>query len=398
MHLRPLARLVAVASLAMPLAFNGAAAGAAPDGPSSEGLGPKADTGAPVAAPLVVGHRGASGYRPEHTLAAYELAARMGADYIEPDLVPTKDGVLVARHENNITGTTDVAEHPEFADRRTTKVIDGAEQTGWFTEDFTLAELKTLRAKERLPQVRPGNTAYDGMFEVPTLEEVLQLREELSAELGREIGVYPETKHPSYFDDLGLSMEEPLVAQLEAHGLNHPGAPVFVQSFELANLRDLNTELKLRAPSVFLLWHSGSPWDSEAAGDTGRDYAYYASAEGLKEVAAARVDGVGPEMTMVVSKETDGSLGEDTGLVDRAHDAHLTVHPYTFRAENQFLYADFRVGDDPTAHGDLEGQITAFLEVGVDGFFTDQPDLGAAAVQTWMVDKKQRPAHSCGTR
>ncbi|GAA5161566.1 glycerophosphodiester phosphodiesterase [Ornithinimicrobium tianjinense] len=390
---RPVARLAAVACLAMPLALSGAAAGATPGQGADHGLGlgPKADTGAPTTAPLVVGHRGASGYRPEHTLASYELAARMGADFIEPDLVATKDGVLVARHENLINDTTDVALHPEFADRKTTKMIDGVALTGWFTEDFTLAELKTLRAKERLPQVRPANTAYDGQFEVPTFEEVLELRERLSAELGREIGVYPETKHPSYFDGLGLSLDEPLVGLLEQYGLNKPQAPVFVQSFELANLADLNTNLKLRAPSVFLLWHSGYPWDSEVAGDTVRDYAHYTTPEGLREIVDAQVDGVGPEMTMVISREADGSMGADTGLVDRAHDARLTVHPYTMRAENTFLYTDFRSSADPIAHGDMIGQITAMLEVGVDGFFTDQPDLGRQAVDAWMSDKKVRP-------
>ncbi|AXH95685.1 glycerophosphodiester phosphodiesterase [Ornithinimicrobium avium] len=330
--------------------------------------------------PLVIGHRGASGHRPEHTLASYELAARMGADLIEPDLVPTRDGVLVARHENDITGTTDVAEHPELADRRTTKVVDGTEVTGWFTEDLTLAELKTLRAVERLPRVRPGNTEYDGLFEVPTFAEILALRERLSAELGREVGVYPETKHPSYFAGIGLALEEPLVAALAEHGLNRPDAPVFVQSFELANLADLRHRLGLRTRSIFLLEGSGSPHDPVVAG------------ESLREVVRAGVDGIGPDLTMVLSRRPDGSCGQDTGLVERAHRAGLLVHPWTFRAENTFLLTDFRVGDDPGAHGDLAGQISAFLQVGVDGFFTDHPDVGAAAVQAWEAHtEEQRP-------
>ena len=199
-----------------------------------------------VAEPVVIGHRGASGYRPEHTLASYELAIRMGADYIEPDLVSTKDGVLVARHENEIGGTTDVAQHPEFADRRTTKSIDGRQVTGWFTEDFTLAELKTLRAKERLPQVRPSNTRYDGRFEVPTFDEVLDLAAKESKRRGVTIGVYPETKHPTYFDSIGLSLEEPLVRTLKAHHLDRANAPVFVQSFETSNLRELAGESRSR--------------------------------------------------------------------------------------------------------------------------------------------------------
>src|SRR3954449_6338803 len=184
------------------------------------------------AAPLVIGHRGAAGYRPEHTLASYELGARMGADFIEPDLVITADGVLVCRHEPEIGGTTDVASRPEFASRKTTKMLDGEAVTGWFTEDFTLAELKTLRAVERLPQIRQHNTLYNGLFEVPTFQEVLDLRVKLSKELGREIGVYPETKHPTYFRALGLELEPPLIRILRRNGLDHPDAPVFVQSFE----------------------------------------------------------------------------------------------------------------------------------------------------------------------
>ncbi|RIK15617.1 MAG: glycerophosphodiester phosphodiesterase [Acidobacteria bacterium] len=341
--------------------------------------------GRPGRTPLVIGLRGACGYRPEHTLASYELAARMGADFIEPDLVPTRDGVLVARHENDITATTDVAERPELADRRTTRLIDGREVTGWFTEDLTLAELRTLRAVERLPQVRPGSTAYDGQFAVPTFEEVLELRERLSSELGREVGVYPETKHPSYFAGLGLSTDEPLVAALEAHGLNRPDAPVFVQSFETTNLVDLVGRLGLRTPTIFLMEAAGSPFDAVAAGDGERTYAWFGTGAGLRDLAAAGISGIGPDLSLVIARRADGSMGADTGLVPRAHEAGLAVHPWTFRAENTFLYADFRSGDDPAAHGDLAGQVAAFLEAGVDGFFTDHPDVGAAAVEAWST-------------
>src|SRR5690606_16859853 len=194
---------------------------------------------------LVIGHRGSSGYRPEHTLASYRLAARMGADYIEPDLVVTKDGVLVARHENEISETTDVAEHPEFADRKTTKTIDGQEITGWFTEDFTLAELKTLRAKERVPDIRQRNTIYDERYTIPTFAEVLKEAKRLSKELGRPIGVYPETKHPTYFRKIGLPIEPRLVAELKKAGLNHPNAKVIVQSFEVSNLKELDRQLRV---------------------------------------------------------------------------------------------------------------------------------------------------------
>ncbi|MGH3813719.1 MAG: glycerophosphodiester phosphodiesterase family protein, partial [Pseudonocardiaceae bacterium] len=201
-----------------------ATAGPLTSGSALTGSAPAVDerARAMVDAPLVIAHRGASGYRPEHTLGAYRLAIRMGADYIEPDLVSTRDGVLVARHENEISGTTDVAAHPEFADRRTTKTVDGQEITGWFTEDFTLAELKTLRARERLPDVRPDNTRYDGLYEVPTFDGVLELAEEESRRRGSLVGVYPETKHPTYFDSVGLSLEEPLARALTEHGLNRP--------------------------------------------------------------------------------------------------------------------------------------------------------------------------------
>ena len=398
MSIRPLARAAAVATLTLPLMI-GALPGSAAPADKAPGHGSdKAGAGRPVVEPIVIGHRGASGYRPEHTLASYELAARMGADFIEPDLVMTKDGVLVVRHENNITGTTDVAEHPEFADRRTTKVIDGVEQTGWFTEDFTLAELRTLRAEERLPQLRPGSAAYDGQFQVPTFEEVLQLRERLSAELGREIGVYPETKHPTYFDGLGLSMEEPLVALLEEYGLNTKKAPVFVQSFEFSNLEDLNENLGLRASSVFLMWYDGYPYDRQAAGDLERDYWYYASDAGMKELRQAGIDGVGPEMTMVISWDADGSLGEETGLVDTAHHHRLLVHPYTFRAENYFLPGDYRSGANPAAFGDLQGLIQAYLDAGVDGVFSDHPDIARAAVDAWVAEQKVRPGKGKGPR
>ncbi|MDI1462309.1 glycerophosphodiester phosphodiesterase [Catellatospora sp. KI3] len=321
--------------------------------------------------PLVIGHRGASGYRPEHTLASYELAARTGADFIEPDLVSTADGVLVARHENEISGTTDVAAHPEFAARRTTKTIDGISVTGWFTEDFTLAELKTLRAVERLPAVRQRNTVYNGLFEVPTFEEVLELRERLSRELRREIGVYPETKHPTYFAGIGLALEGPLVAALRRHGLDRRDAPVFVQSFEAANLRRLRTELRIKAPLVFLAG-AGAPF-----GDP-RPYADYLSPAGLAELAGF-VQGIGPEKTMVIARRADGTLGEPTPLIADAHRAGLKVHPYTFRAENQFLPADLRTGTAPAEYGRLLDELAAYLAAGVDGYFTDNPDLGVLA-------------------
>ena len=327
--------------------------------------------------PIVVGHRGASGYRPEHTLAAYELAARMGADFIEPDLVSTKDHVLVARHENEISGTTDVAARPEFAARRTTKVIDGQSQTGWFTEDFTLAELKALRAKERLPLERQENTMYDGRYDVPTLAEVLALRERLSKELKRTIGIYPETKHSTYFQSIGLDLETPLVDQVRGAGLDKEKAPVFIQSFELTNLVELRERHGVEAPLVFLTSASGAPYDLVAKGDP-RTYADLTTSAGLRHI-SAWVDGLGPAKDQVIPRDSDGTLGEPTSLVDDAHAAGLEVHPYTFRNENAFLPPALRNGSSRADYGKAIAEQVAFLETGIDGLFTDNPDTGVVA-------------------
>ena len=330
---------------------------------------------------LVIGHRGACGYRPEHTLASYELAARMGADYIEPDLVSTKDHVLVARHEPNITDTTDVADHPEFAGRKTTKTIDGVEQTGWFTDDFTLAELKTQRAKERLPLVRQRNTIYDGHYQVPTFQEVIDLSKQLSRELARPIGIYPETKHPTYFRNEGLPLEEPLVKTLNRNGLNRPGAKVFVQSFEISNLKALNKVLEV--PLVQLLDSPDvKPGDVLAAGGT-TTYGDLATAEGLKGV-AEYADGVGPFKDYIIPRDASMHSLPPTTFVADAHAAGLVVHPYTFRNENQFLPAEDRRGDPadpnfPNLYGDAFAEDKRFFAAGVDGIFTDNSDTGVAA-------------------
>ena len=319
----------------------------------------------------VIAHRGASGYRPEHTLEAYRLAIAMGADYVEPDLVPTKDGVLVARHENEIGGTTDVDSHPEFADRRTTKTIDGRQVTGWFTEDFTLAELKTLRAKERLPLVRPGNTRFDGKFEVPTLDEVLALVAAESKRAKRRIGVYPETKHPTYFDSIGLSMEEPLVASLKRFHLDRRKAPVILQSFETSNLRDLDA--MTRAPLAQLLDATGAPYDLVAAGDP-TTYRDLTTPAGLTRI-AQYADGVGAHKDWVLPRNAAGATTAPSALVGDAHARDLFVHVWTLRAENQFMATNFRRGTDPDALGDLAAETRAFVAAGVDGIFTDQPDI-----------------------
>jgi glycerophosphoryl diester phosphodiesterase len=321
--------------------------------------------------PLVIAHRGASGYRPEHTLASYELGARLGADYVEPDLVSTKDGVLVARHENEISGTTDVATRPEFAGRRTTKVIDGVSLTGWFTEDFTLAELKTLRAKERIPALRPRNTVYDGLFEVPTFQEVVDLTKHLSRELGRPIGIYPETKHPTYFREIGLPLEEPLVRLLNRNGLNRKGAKVFVQSFEVGNLKALDEDLSV--PLVQLLGApSARPYDFTVSGDP-RTYADMATPGGLSDI-ARYADGVGPSKDYIVPRDAAGSSLPPTSFVDDAHGAGLLVHPYTFRNENTFLPLELRSSTDPAAYGDARSEYEQFFDLGVDGLFSDNAD------------------------
>lgn len=325
---------------------------------------------------VVIAHRGASGHRPEHTLAAYSLAIAMGADYVEPDLVSTRDGVLIARHENEIGGTTDVARRAEFAARRSTKTIDGIEVTGWFTEDFTLAEIKTLRAVERLPLARPGNTVHDSRFEVPTFEEVLTLVRDASRRTGREIGVYPETKHPSHFAGLGLALEEPLLAALRRHRLDHRGAPVFLQSFEQSNLRHLAGLTPL--PLVQLIHLTGAPADAVARGET-TTYADLLAPAALAEI-ATYAGGVGVAKDLVLPRDpVTGALCPATDLVRDAHRSDLLVHVWTLRAENAFLPADFVRGDDPHAHGDLLGEVRAHLEAGVDGVFSDFPDLAVTA-------------------
>jgi glycerophosphoryl diester phosphodiesterase len=323
------------------------------------------------ARPLVIGHRGAPGYRPEHTLASYRLAAALGADYIEPDLVSTKDGVLVARHEPEIGGTTDVA--TKFPERKTTKVIDGASVTGWFTDDFTLKELKTLRAKERLPDIRPNNTQYDGKFEIPTFQEVLNLRAELSRKLHRQIGVYPETKHPTYFRSEGLALEPKLVATLNRNGLNRKGAPVFVQSFEIDNLKALNHVLKV--PLVQLLDEA----DLHPAGDPSQpSYGEMATPAGLRKI-ATYADGVGPWKNYIIPRTAEDCMGKPTSFIKDAHKAGLVVHPYTFRRENTFVPCELRSSSDPAGIGDLVSEIRQFIRLGVDGFFTDNADYGVRA-------------------
>ncbi|MFE7135703.1 glycerophosphodiester phosphodiesterase [Streptomyces sp. NPDC057638] len=356
------------------LAAPAAAAGRRPGrGPAYRGL--------PV--PTVIAHRGASGYRPEHTLGAYQLALDMGAHIIEQDLVPTRDGHLVCRHENDITGTTDVARRPEFAARRTTKTVDGQSYTGWFTEDFTLAELKTLRATERIPRTRPRNTLYDGRWTIPTFEEVLRWAEREGRRRGRPVWLHVETKHPTYFRGLGLGLEEPLARLLRRYGRDGRDAPVFLQSFEPSSMRRMAR--LVAAPRVVLLDAAGTrPWDFVVAGDP-RTVDDLITPRGLRWIASF-AQGIGPTFALVIPRDAEGRLTRPTTLVRDAHRADLLVHPYTLRNENQFLPLDHQRDDDPATpatdpggYGDVFGLYQRYFATGIDGVFTDHPDTGLLA-------------------
>lgn len=304
----------------------------------------------------IISHRGASGHRPEHTLASYELGARHGGDFIEMDLVATKDGHLICRHEQEIGDTTDVADRPEFADRLTTRTVDGHEAEGFFAQDFTLAEIKTLRAKERMAKIRPDNAVMDGSYGIPTLQEVIELAFSLTEELGRPIGIYPETKHPAHHVAQGLELEPTLTAVLREADLvgEEPKVPVFLQSFEAESLRKLaGTGL----PLVYLMGKDES-------------WSHYTTPDGLAEVASF-AHAIGPHKSLIIPTNEDGSLGEPTGLVESAHEAGLVVHPYTFRSENHFLPTDLRSDGKPEEYGGFAAEYEAFFEAGVDGVFSD---------------------------
>jgi glycerophosphoryl diester phosphodiesterase len=307
-----------------------------------------------LAHPLIIAHRGASGERPEHTRAAYELAIEQGADFIEPDLVMSRDGVLVVRHENEIGGTTDIAARPEFADRRTTKTIDGESLTGWFTEDFTLAELKTLRARERLPELRPANTAFDGQEPILTFDEVL----DIAAAAG--VGIAPELKHPTYFASLGLAMEDAFVATIERRGLTGADTPVIVQCFEVGPLQRLNA--RIATPLLQLVASGGGPADRPDL-----SYAAMTTPQGLADI-AAYADWIGADTALI-----EPAPGASTTLIADAHAAGLKVAAWTFRAENAFLPPTDRLGTVPTAHGRLRERLARFAGYGLDAAFMDQP-------------------------
>jgi glycerophosphoryl diester phosphodiesterase len=354
------------------------------------------------ARPLVLGHRGASGYRPEHTLEAYRVAIQQGADFIEPDLVLTKDGVPIARHEplfgatavngvavpvpNEYT-TTNIFDHPEFASRLRTRTLDGTSITGFWADDFTLAEVKTLRARERIPTIRPGNVAFNDLYEIPTLQEVVDLAKEQSLATGRTIGIYPETKHPTFFAQNAANRTNParfedvVVGILHANYGNRADAPVFLQSFEVANLQYLRTQTQI--PLVQLL-NTGSarPYDFVVAGDP-RTYADLIAVAGL-EFINDYAAGIGPTRDLLIPRPGN-VIGRPTNAVANAHAAGLLVHPFTFRAENNFLSAGYRIGSSPSDLGNYLDETLLYLQLGVDGFFTDHPDLGVRAVNAVNV-------------
>ncbi|MCX5338027.1 MULTISPECIES: glycerophosphodiester phosphodiesterase [unclassified Streptomyces] len=332
--------------------------------------------------PTIIGHRGASGYRPEHTLGSYQLALDLGAHVVEAgDLVPTKDGHIVCRHEPEIGGTTDVADHTEFAGRRTTKLLDGVSVTGWFTEDFTLAELKTLRAIERIPANRPHNTLYNGRWEIPTFEEVLKWQDEQTRKRGKQVWIYPETKHPTYFRKLGLGLEERVAKLLRKYGKDGKNAPVILQSFEPTSIQRLNK--LVGNPLVVLLSSATSrPWDFVETGDP-RTVADLITPKGLKEI-AGYAQGIGPTLDLVIPKDANGNLTTPTTLVADAHKAGLILHPYTMRNENPFLPTEFRKGTDADAYGDVFGAYRTYFATGIDGVFTDNPDTGLLARQDFV--------------
>jgi glycerophosphoryl diester phosphodiesterase len=377
----------------------------------------RADGGArgadPGKRPLVIGHRGASGYLPEHTLEAYALAIELGADFIEPDLVATKDGVLIARHEPNITATTNVGTLPQFADRRRTRIVDGVSETGWFATDFTWAEMQQIRAVQAFGERDQG---FNGLYRIPSFDEVITLAKRKSAEEGRTIGVYPETKHPTFHQQLGLALEDRLLHVLQKHGWNHRGAPVFIQSFEQANLKYLRGKTSVRlvqlvdaddvAPDGTITYAApfDRPYDWAVAGRAGT-FGDLVTPAGLAEV-RTYADGVGPWKPYLISaacinvvagrcadangdglvNDADRRLLAPSAVIANAHAQGLFVHTWTFRSEQRRLASDYR--------GMPANEYLAFYEAGVDGLFSDFPDTAVVARTLWLL-KKDPDAAKC---
>jgi glycerophosphoryl diester phosphodiesterase len=366
-----------------------------------------------VGMPLVIGHRGASGYLPEHTLEAYALAIELGADYIEPDLVATKDGHLIARHEPNITSTTNVSALPQFADRKRSMVVDGVTEQGWFASDFTLAEIKTLRAVQAAGE---REQSFNGRYKIPTLDEVIELAKRKSAEERRTIGVYPETKHPTYHQELGLALEDRLLHVLQRNGWNHRSAPVFIQSFEQANLKYLRNKTSVRlvqlidaddvAPDGRITYAApfDRPYDWAVSGRTGT-FGDLVTPAGLAEV-RTYADGIGPWKPYLISaacinvvagkcadangdglvNDADRRLLAPSAVVANAHAQGLLVHPFTFRNEQRRLASDYK--------GVPGNEYLRMYELGVDGLFSDFPDTAVVARSMWLL-KNDPDAAKC---
>ncbi|MBJ9720919.1 glycerophosphodiester phosphodiesterase [Acinetobacter calcoaceticus] len=337
---------------------------------------------------LVIGHRGASALRPEHTLASYQKAIDDGADFIEPDLVSTKDGVLVTRHENEIGGTTNISTLTQFADRKVTKNIDGVDLTGWFTEDLTLNELQQVKARERIPEFRPANTAYNDLYSIPTLEQVIELAEANYKKTGKIIGLYIETKHPTYFKNKDLAMEDTLLKTLAKYQYTRDIAPIYLQSFEVSNLKYLKDQLDLhktlKHAQIIQLYDAKTsrPADFVESG-VSKTYGDLATAQSLKDV-AKYANGVGPSKNYILNFNNDGSV-QTTSFITDAHAAGLKVHPYTFRPENNFLPQPLKCSDKPAERcptGALK-EFEVYFKAGVDGVFTDDPALGREAVNNF---------------
>jgi glycerophosphoryl diester phosphodiesterase len=334
------------------------------------------------ARPHIYGHRGAPGYVPENTLGSYALAAAMGVEFVELDLVCSKDGHLVGRHEPNLVESTDVARRPEFADRWREIEVSGRLEQGWFTVDFTLDELRTLRAREPWPHLRGHAAEADVEWRIPSIDEVLALRAQVSTDRGWELGVIPEIKHSSLFSLLGFDPEALLLAALGRAGLDDAGPLVRIESFELANLTRLRTALGYQGVLVFLVEESGRPPDHALTGDH-RTYTELL-APGALEALVAVVDAIGPSKHLVIGRTPEDRLGDPTSLVADAHAVGLEVTPWTFRAENLFLPGEYRSSAEPAEHGDLAAELHAFFAAGVDAVFCDHPDLALAARDAYV--------------
>ena len=327
--------------------------------------------------PLVIGHRGAPGYRPEHTRSSYDLALALGVDAVEPDVVWTRDGVAVVRHENEISGTTDVETRPEFADRRTTKTIDGVEMTGWFTEDFTWAELSTLRCRERLPKLRPRSASFDDAQPPLRLRDVLDIVRQASLDQGREIGVVLEIKHATYFAGLGYDVAGSIADELRTARWGGGELPLYIESFESTVLADLRAR-GIRGTYIYLVEAEGRPFDLVAAhGAAAPTYADQIAPAGLDALVGV-VDGISVDKRMILAPDRRGRTAGPSSIVADAHARGLRAFTWTCRPENAFLVAQFRTGRGKAAFGDYESEWQIIADAGVDGVFVDHPDLGVA--------------------